>query len=82
LSNARNGELGKIEEGRRTQGVMSSHTKPNMMYNLSLYRRNYRKPEVKNEKTCMKLIKNFSKTSDEFINDTRHSRTRKLQTIV
>lgn len=53
-----------------------------MMYNLSLYRRNYRKPDVKNEKTCMKLIQNFSKTSDELINQTHNSRTRKLQTII
>ena len=51
------GQMGKA-------GMTSSHTKPNMMYNLSLYRKNYRRKEMKNDKACMKVMQSFSRTSD------------------
>jgi hypothetical protein len=53
------GQVGKV-------GMMSSHTKPNMMYNLSLYLKNYKRKDMKNDKACMKVIQSFSRTSDEF----------------
>ena len=52
----------KAEHGKG--GIMSSHTKPNMMYNLSLYRKNYKRKDIKNDKACMKVIQSFSRTSE------------------
>jgi hypothetical protein len=62
VSNANNSTALKTEHGKG--GIMSSHTKPNMMYNLSLYRKNYKRKEVKNDKACMKVIQSFSRTSE------------------
>lgn len=59
-----NSTAGNVEELRKTNGVISSHTKPNMMYNLSLYRKSYKRKELKNDKACMRVIQNFSRTSE------------------
>lgn len=52
-----------------------------MMYNLSLYRKNYRRKDIKNDKACMKVIQNFSKTSEDFTRDANFTKTKKLLTI-
>ena len=49
---------------KKTNGLATSHIKPNMMYNLSLYRKNYKRNELKNDKACMKVLQNFSKTTE------------------
>lgn len=61
--------------------MQSSHTKPNMMYNLSLYRKNYRRKDIKNDKVCMKVIQTFSRTSEEPTRETHTRKAEKLLTI-
>ena len=51
------------------------------MYNLSLYRKNYRKKDMKNDKVCMKVLQNFSRTSEEQTRETHTRKAEKLQTI-
>lgn len=69
------------EEVRKSQGVQSSHTKPNMMYNLSLYRKNYRRKDMRNDKVCMKVLQNFARTSEDHTRETHTRKAEKLQTI-
>lgn len=52
-----------------------------MMYNLSLYRKNYRRKDMKNDKVCMKVIQTFSRTSEEPTRETHTRKAEKLQTI-
>lgn len=70
------------EEGRRmTAAAQTSHSKPNMMYNLSLYRKSYKRQDLRNDKICINVMQDLKKTREEASRTSTIRRSKKMLTL-
>jgi len=70
-----------VDQPRKYTAAQQSHQKPNMMYNLSLYRKSYRRNELKQDKISMNVLQSISKTKETASMNSTLRRSKKMLTI-
>ena len=64
-----------------TAAAQTSHSKPNMMYNLSLYRKSYKRQDLRNDKICINVIQDLNRTREEGSRTSTIRRSKKMLTL-
>ena len=78
------GKGGREEDGPGAQSGWKERVKPNMMYNLSLYRKGFKHSSFKKERMCLTIMENLQRTKREMTQDKqdRNCNSTKMRTTI